>query len=370
MRSRASHPMRRWAPRAWRRWRAWVSYAAAAWSLGYAALGLYWTCCGAGFPFGVGHDPAPHLSVLGSARREVGAPLIATLGLLGAVAALTMARGRGRGWRRVALLVFAWTAAAGLALVIPDFRVLVVVAYSPILLLGAPFGWPPGVRFSEAIPWPLVNQAICMAGGILWAGAAAAYQRRSSAACSHCGRRDASGAWTTPSAARRWGRAAVTVSVFVPVVYALTRWAWALGFPLGITEQFFREGQAIGLWWFGAALGMLAICGAIMTLGLAMRWGEIFPRWLPYLAGRRVPPALVIIPASTVAVIVMSAGLMFVRMAVAGTLMIGGHAITLHENWGALAPELLWPIWGIALGAATLAYHYRTRDRCKQCDRP
>jgi hypothetical protein len=60
---------------------------------------------------------------------------------------------------------------------------------------------------------------------------------------------------------------------------------------------------------------------------------------------------------------------MFVRMTVAGTFVLGGHAITLRENWGALAPELLWPVWGVALGTAALAYHYRTRSRCRYCGR-
>ncbi len=39
-------------------------------------------------------------------------------------------------------------------------------------------------------------------------------------------------------------------------------------------------------------------------------------------------------------------------------------------QWAAIAPELLWPVWGAALGAATLAYYYRRRGRCVQCGRP
>jgi hypothetical protein len=37
------------------------------------------------------------------------------------------------------------------------------------------------------------------------------------------------------------------------------------------------------------------------------------------------------------------------------------------ENWAALAPELLWPLWGAALGAATLAYYCRRRGKCRHC---
>jgi hypothetical protein len=60
---------------------------------------------------------------------------------------------------------------------------------------------------------------------------------------------------------------------------------------------------------------------------------------------------------------------MFVRMGFAGTFRIGRHTISFDENVGALVPELLWPLWGAALGAATLAYHYRTRGRCAHCGR-
>jgi hypothetical protein len=42
-------------------------------------------------------------------------------------------------------------------------------------------------------------------------------------------------------------------------------------------------------------LGGLCVGGALLTLGLTHRWGEIFPGWLPFLAGKQVPPALAII---------------------------------------------------------------------------
>jgi hypothetical protein len=34
-----------------------------------------------------------------------------------------------------------------------------------------------------------------------------------------------------------------------------------------------------------------------------------------------------------------------------------------------LTPKLLWPLWGAALGAATLAYYYRRPGRCGLCGR-
>lgn len=357
------------APGWWRRWPEWIAYAAAAWSLLYGALGLWWALGGAGFPFGTGNDPSAELSVLGGARAESVAPVIAALGLAGAVAAVAMGRTRGRGILRAMLLAFAWGTAAALLLVVPDYRVLMGVAYTPIILIGAPFDWPQGVSLLDAFPWPVVNQFFCIAGGLSWAATAVAYGRRSRGACGYCGRTDAGAGWTTPAAAARWGRWAVYVAVVIPVLYAATRWAWALGIPLGITEEFLRESQETGMWWAGAALATIALGGAILTLGLVGRWGEVFPRWIPYLSGRRVPIWFAVVPASLVSVLVTTAGLMFVRLTLFGTFSLGERALVLDENWAALAPELLWPIWGVALGAATLAYYYRRRGKCKHCDR-
>jgi hypothetical protein len=347
------------------RWLGWVGYAAATWSLIYGALALYWALGGTGFPFGTANDPKAAVeSILGGVQADTAAPLIADLSLVGTVAALAMVRGqasRGHGALRLALLVFAWSASVALLLVIPDRRVLVAVAYAPIFLVGAPFGWPPVNYFEIALPWPVINQIVCMAGGFLWAGTALAYGRRRRDACGNCGRTDAGAGWTTPDSAARWGRWAVYVAVVIPLPYAATRWAWALGIPLGIPEQFMREGQEIGMWWAGAALSTVDLAGVILTLGLVQRWGEVFPRWMVGLASKRVPPAMAVVPASLVSVMVTSAGLHFVRDFLADRFPADG--------WATTAPGLLWPVWGAALGAATVAYYYRRRGGCRVCGR-
>jgi hypothetical protein len=114
----------------------------------------------------------------------------------------------------------------------------------------------------------------------------------------------------------------------------------------------------------------IAYGGAILTLGLVQRWGEVFPRWIPFVGGKRVPIPFAVFPASLVAVLVTTAGLMFVRLTLTGRLgAILGEGVLSAENWAALAPELLWPLWGGALGAATLAYYYRRRGKCEHCGR-
>ena len=179
-------------------------------------------------------------------------------------------------------------------------------------------------------------------------------------ACVACGRRTISSRWTIPAAAARWGRWGVAFAVVAPLAYATTRLAWVVGIPLGISESLLRQvrGEMMGA---AAGLASVAICGAILTIGLVRPWGEVFPRWIPHLRGRRVPPALAIVPASFVAVLVFAAGLGIVRDVVRE----GLPAV----DWLAHAPGLLWPFWGLGLGAATLAYHYRRRGRCWRCGR-
>ena len=67
------------------------------------------------------------------------------------------------------LLAFGWTVAGALLVVVPTVEVLALLHYLPMLVGGAPFGWPP-VDYSEVFSWPLINQAVAMAGGVLVAG--------------------------------------------------------------------------------------------------------------------------------------------------------------------------------------------------------
>lgn len=74
------------------------------------------------------------------------------------------------------------------------------------------------------------------------------------------------------------------------------------------------------------------------------------------LSGKRFPEPMAIVPASLVSVMVTSAGLQVVR---------GFPA----DGWATTAPGPLWPVWGVALAAATLAYDYRRRGSSAHCGR-
>lgn len=338
-----------------------AALAAPLWAAAYGVLGLWWSLGGPGFPFGPEHDPGAGTSLLGGLSREVGAPILAGVSAVAAGLGAVMARGSGTGAVRTGLLAFAMTLAAILAVVVPDYRVLAAVAYTPVLLAGAPFGWPPGVSIADAYPWPVVNQLILVGGGLLWACATVDYRRRTAGACRACGRMDRPGpGWDLV----RLGPVATAVAVAVPVVYAATRWAWALGIPLGVSDAFLREGQADGRWVAGAALGTVALVGAALTVGLVRPWGEVVPRWVPILGGRVVPIAAAVVPPLVASVLVASAGLTLTRMALAG-----GFGRIDADFWGAIGPEILWPLWGLALAVAAVAYAYRRRGPCAVCGR-
>jgi hypothetical protein len=338
-------------------WPVWSGYAAATWSLVYGVLGVYWTAGGAGYPFTKVEDDRATMSLLEGTPAHIVAPILAVLGLTGAVIAVVMTRATPRGW---ALQTFATVLAAALALVIPDYTLLAFVALSPALLVFA-FTGIPGEQggVGDILYWHRVNLILMFIGGLLWAATAIAYHRRSRGACTSCGRSDRNTRlWQTQQAALRWGRWAVVVAVLANVPYELTRIAWYFGWPLGITDEFHQTMvDTPGMLEIGLAFALLGIGGGVLTHGLVHRWGEVYPRWIWFKAGERVPPPRAIVPASIMAVVLIPAGLMSLRLPFEA------------ENWAVTAPGALMLVWGLALGAATYAYYLRRRTTCRRCRR-
>ena len=326
-----------------------IGYAAFLALLLYGLAHTYWAFGGDGFPFGA-DDANPEYSAFGHVGRARLAPWIAG-GFLGsaAVALLLALPGRRRIPTRV-LVGASVFAAAAVFCTLADFRILGNLAYVLMLKLGA-------------VNWTVINQLFAVVSVSLMVASAVIYQRRTSGACTRCGRTDAGAGWTSPQAAARWGRKAAYTAVVVPLLYATTRWAWALGFPLGISDKLWAEGKEDNLWVWGAALATMGALGSLLTLGLVQRWGEIFPRWMVGLRGRRVPVSLAVVPATLVSIMVTIGGVMYIR------LHFQGAFDNQKDDWGATVPEMFWPVWGIALAAATLAYYLRRRGVCKQCAR-
>jgi energy-coupling factor transporter transmembrane protein EcfT len=68
------------------------------------------------------------------------------------------------------------------------------------------------------------------------------------------------------------------------------------------------------------------------------------------LAGKRVPVNLAVVPATIVAILVTSSGVMYIRLA---------FGTGIEGKWVTNMPETLWPLWGLGLFVAALAYRQR-----------
>ena len=338
-----------------------TGHLAAGWAATYGMLALLWLSTGRGVPFGSA-DPDGGANLLRTVPPDLAAAVSAAVLLGTAVAAFAMtgpAAVRLRGAPRALLLTFGWAVAAVLLVVVPDSRLLALLGYAPVLIIGAPFGWF-DVDYGSVFTWPLANQVWCLVGGTLLARTVLAWQRRTAGVCETCGRRPNRSGWTSPESAARWGRWATWTAAVIPALYAVTRLAWVAGIPLGISDSFLDTLRDTGGLAAAAGLGGFAVVGSILTLGLIQYWGEVFPRWMIGLAGRRVPINLAFVPAMAVAVLATSAGLGFLSTP-ALLDMTGGW------NFASL-PVLLWPLWGVALGAAAVAYRLRRRGPCRDCD--
>ncbi len=357
-----------------RDWQRWAPYTAVAWSLVYAALGVYWVVSGRGFPYTsetVSDGMGPLLGRFGPGVAWI---VVMIAGIPAAAVGAAMLRGvRSRALRT--LFITAGTLLAGvLLLLMTDLNLLTLLGYIPYTVFSLFTGSKFGQKILEAwTQWATIHQLLCLIGGFLWLAATVSYARRSGDACPYCGRRDGLEGWSSPGQAARWGRVAVYVAMVAPVFYALTRYAWALGFPLGMSEEHLRRGQESGTWISGLFLATFGLVGAVLMLGLVQRWGEVFPRWMLGLAGRRVPLALAVVPASLVSVLLVVGGITIwtgLDQMVANLVAGGAEEM---EITGAiifvLGPTLLFPVWGVALAVATLGYYYRRRGPCSVCGR-
>jgi hypothetical protein len=295
-------------------------------------------------------------------------------GIPAAAMGVAMLRGvRGRALQP--LFITAGVLLAGfLLLLMTSLDLLVMLGYTPYAILSLLTGTEIGGKILESwTQWATIHQLLCLLGGFLWLAATASYARRSGDACLYCGRRDGQEGWTSPDRAARWGRIAVYVAMVAPVFYALTRYAWALGFPLGMGEEQFRVGQESGTWTGGLFLATFILVGAVLMLSLVQRWGEIFPRWMIGLSGRRVPIALAVVPASLASVLLIVGGIGIwsgLEQMVANAVAAGAEGMGLvGEIIFQLGPTLLFPVWGVALAVAALGYYYRRRGPCSVCGR-
>jgi hypothetical protein len=102
---------------------------------------------------------------------------------------------------------------------------------------------------------------------------------------------------------------------------------------------------------FGLSLGFAAVGGSILTLGLLLRWGSVYPRRLPWLGGKPVSPTWPTVLAVVVGAAVTVAGRSMIQLALQGSVLPLAAVETL----------LILPFWawGPLLIAAGIAYYRR-----------
>lgn len=357
-----------------RDWQSWTPYAAVGWSLVYAVLGIYWMVGGRGFPYALETASNSLGPLLGRFGPDAAWIVVVLAGIPAAALGVVMLRGLRSGAFRPLFITAGVLLAGVLLLFMTSLDLLVKLGYFPYIIFRLITGAEVGSYLEGYIRWTTIHQWLCLLGGFLWLGATVRYTRLSGDACLYCGRRDGTEGWTSPDRAARWGRIAVYAAMVAPIFYALTRYAWALGIPLGMGEEQFRLGQESGKWMGGALfLGNFILLGAFLMFGLVQRWGEVFPHWMIGLSRRRVPIALAVVPASIASVLLVVGGIgiwsgysqMVANAAAAGAEGMGLAGEIIFQ----LGPTLLFPIWGIALAVATLGYYYRRRGPCDVCGR-
>lgn len=118
--------------------------------------------------------------------------------------------------------------------------------------------------------------------------------------------------------------------------------------------------------WYVVVLSVVSEALAYLTLGLVSEWGEVLPRWVPGLGGRRVPVAAAVIPAGLAAAVLTPAFPYVLVMLSLGRMVDGtrGTGLVVH-GWQAVAFAVAYaPLlaWGPLLGIVTVHY-YRRRGR-------
>ncbi|GGS99119.1 hypothetical protein ACFFV7_20560 [Nonomuraea spiralis] len=264
----------------------------------------------------------------------------AAASLLVVMTAVMTTSGRPAGPLRWAPPALAW--AVGGALVVSGALLLLDVVAVVVPGLGVPFSWTGAL-----------SKAACVGSGVLLWRTAGAYRRRVEGACGACGRRSSRALARTPG----WAFAAAYVSV----AGCLGRVAAqaAVGFEMVP----YRAGAVM----FEVEF---LLAGTLLPLALVHRFGRVWPGWVPWLAGRRVPRPLVLWPGVAV-----SGGLLAYFGVGLGQMVAERLGGGVPFSGGDLPEAFFWVavpgyvVWGAGMAVAAWSYARRTRIACEICGR-
>ncbi|MCK8681275.1 hypothetical protein [Streptomyces lichenis] len=158
----------------------------------------------------------------------------------------------------------------------------------------------------------------------------------------------------------RWARIAAATAALTTVPSGLWRIAIAVGLPVGLAPSEYDTMGAPG--WGSLCLIVLTVLAELLsylTLGLVRPWGEVWPSWLPWPAGRPVPVRVAVGMAGFGALATNTYAVLAVGTWLSGARMDGPD----WGNWlfqAAYAPLVL---WGPLLTAVTVHYYRRRTGR-------
>ncbi|MFH9293935.1 hypothetical protein [Streptomyces sp. NPDC017520] len=325
----------------WQRWRSRVDRAATAWAVAYAGFGLVGVVWATPL-FSLGDTPAS--PALNWAVVGVGV-LAATVS--GAVTRYGM---------RPGLRVLLWVTC-----------VLAALAAFGLLLDIVTLVFGQGVDSAPAA----ANHALAATGCLLLAATARTVGGPGGATAAIV-----AAAPPAPSAATRPVQLAACAGTVAFLPYAAMKIVWVSGgtFAGNTGEQMLAISEhngASGIWltlesWGLDGTVLLAALGVFLLWGLVRPWGQVYPRWTPWLRGRRVPRALPLVPALLGAATLAPYGVLgggYLALATADVVTMSrgdfpspGDALLV--GWIGM---VAFGVYGCALIAATRSYWMRTR---------
>jgi hypothetical protein len=155
----------------------------------------------------------------------------------------------------------------------------------------------------------------------------------------------------------RWAEWAAQATLWCALPSGIWRILFGLGLPAGFTGS---QDPRHGPWFvlpYVVALTVASETLAFLSMGLVRPWGEVWPRWVPFLRGRPVRPLAAIVPAAlgsvALTLIWTSAVFGFQVADPDPELPHGAKAVILAACYAPLVA------WGPLLAAVTVAYAIR-----------
>jgi len=105
---------------------------------------------------------------------------------------------------------------------------------------------------------------------------------------------------TTERPVPRWASRLAHVIPFLVLPSGLWRLGLVAGSSMGMRDQdnLPTHLHGLGEHLYVVGLTLFSEAVALTALGMVKQWGEVVPRWIPWLGGRRVAPYAAIIPAT------------------------------------------------------------------------